>query len=224
MELFLFTLFIWLLALFFLRPMPSDLKEKVPSRLESFKKIQATFWLGVIFCTVFYFFSNGTFNQLEDNWFRLFGINNIEIFIPWWFLQAFTNNFIHINFVHLLSNLSLLGILSLYERDVGGKRFLIVFLLSGIVSSVSVLLVSEDVISAGASAGLLGMGAAYFLDNPALTTKDYIIGIVSVFFVYIFVFHEKEQVSESFSMDELGHILGIFFGGIYCKLFPRNSN
>ena len=66
----------------------------------------------------------------------------------------------------------------MYERDVGGKRFLIVFLLSGIVSSVSVLLVSEDVISAGASAGLLGMGAAYFLDNPALTTKDYIIGIV----------------------------------------------
>ena len=68
MELLVFTLFIWFLGLFFLRPMPSDLKEKIPSRLESFKKIQTTFWLGVFFCPLFFFFSNGNFDELDDTW------------------------------------------------------------------------------------------------------------------------------------------------------------
>jgi len=224
MELLVFTLFIWFLGLFFLRPMPSDLKEKIPSRLESFKKIQTTFWLGVFFCTIFYFFSNGNFDELDDTWFLIFGINNIELFSPWWFFQALTNNFIHINFVHLFSNLSLLAILSLYERNVGAKRFLTVFLLSGIFSSVSVFFISEDIISSGASGGLLGIGTAYFLDNPTLKSKDYIIGVALVIFIYFFVFQESEQASENFRIDEIGHILGIICGGIYCKLFPRNHN
>ncbi len=207
--------------MFFLYPKSSDLK-KIPNKWKSFKKIQATFWLGIILSVIFLIFSNGTFIQINDSWLIIFGLNNIEIFTPWWFIQIFTHNFIHIDLLHLLSNLSILGLLSLYERNVGAKRFLTVFLFTGIFSSFSVLFISKSIISAGASAGILGLGAAYFLDHPKLTLKEYIIGIILLLFAYWYLeFQTKQGIYETYNIDKWGHILGLFSGVAYCKLFPR---
>lgn len=224
MALFLTTIFVWTIILFFVRPNPSDLQAKIPSHWESFKGIQATFWLGIFLIITFLIFSGVTFNELNKDWFAILGINNLGIFTPWWFVQTVTHNFIHVNRLHLWTNLSFLGMLSLYERNVKARRFLIVFLLSGTLSSISMLFVSSPGVAAGASAGLFGLGAAYLLDTPKLTLKEYILGFGVIIFLFLILsYTENDRVvdSLSFKVDHWGHAFGLIFGAIFCKLFPR---
>lgn len=82
MVIFLLTIFAWFACLFFLRPNPSDLQTKIPSYWESFKKIQATFWLGIFLILIFFILSDSTFINLDENWFRILGVNNINLFTP----------------------------------------------------------------------------------------------------------------------------------------------
>lgn len=224
MTLFLLTILVWTITLFFLRPSPNDLQAKIPGYWECFKKIQATFWLGIFLIVTFFVLSNGTFVELDEDWFAILGINNVNIFVPLWFVQTTTHNFIHINLLHLWTNLSFLGILSLYERNVNAKRFLLVFLFSGVLSSISMFFLSTPTIAAGASAGLLGLAAAYLLDIPKLTFKEYLAGFgVIIFLFLIFSFSESDRTvdSLSFEIDTWGHLFGLVFGLIFCKLFPR---
>lgn len=221
MVLLIVIISLWWAGLFFSCPKPSDLRAKIPGRWESFKQIQATFWLGVVLCITFFVFSEGAFGQIGEDWFLMFGVSNVETFTLRWFMQTFTHNFIHIDLLHLLTNLSFLGLLSLYERRVKAKRFLAVFLFAGAVSSISVLFVYDPVITAGASAGLLGLGAAYFLDNSRLTVKEYVQGIGLVFLVYwMLSIQSGSPKVELYQIDEWGHILGLIAGILFCKVFP----
>lgn len=224
MALFLVTIFVWIITLFFLRPSPNDLQAKIPGYWESFKKIQATFWLGIFLIVTFFALSNGTFDELNESWFVILGVNNLYTFTPWWFVQTITHNFIHLNLIHLWTNLSFLGILSLYERNVKAGRFLLIFLFSGILSSISIFLFSNQTVSAGASAGLFGLAAAYLLDIPKLTFKEYLPGfgmIIFLFLIFSVAENKKTADSLSFEIDTWGHLFGLMFGLIFCKIFPR---
>ncbi len=226
MALFLITIFVWAITLFFLRPNPSNLQTKIPSFQESFRGIQATFCLGIFMIVVFFILSGGTFNELNDDWFAIFGVNNLDIFTPWWFIQTVTHNFIHFNWMHLWTNLSFLGMLSLYERNVRARRFLLVFLFSGVFSSVSMLFILSPSVAAGASAGLYGLAAAYLLDTPMLTLKEYLLGFGLIILLFLILsYGENKRMVDSlpFNIDTGGHILGLIFGAIYCKLFPRKA-
>ncbi len=224
MILFFSTLILWCFVLIFLRPYPSDLHAKTPTIWESFKEIQATFWLGILLSLIFLLSSDGSFKQINEIWWRVFGVNNSNFETPFWIVQAFTHNFIHLNLIHLLSNLTLLGMMSLYERKVKIKRFLTIFLLSGIFSSISVWFISEPAISAGASAGLFGLAAAFILDQEKMTLKEYAMAISFIFFLYFMLsFQSNQNQSNSFKTDELGHILGLTFGILYCIIFPKEN-
>lgn len=226
MVLFLLTIFIWFACLFFLRPNPSDLQAKIPSHWESFKKIQATFWLGIFLILAFFIFSGGAFIDINKDWFAILGINNVNLFNPWWFVQAFTHNFIHINLLHLWINLSFLGVLSLYERKVTAGRFLTIFLFGGVLSSASMFFVSNPMVAAGASAGLFALASAYLLDTPGLTRKEYLLGVGIVVFLFLLLsFSETKKTTDSlnFEIDFWGHAFGLIFGVIFCKLFPRKA-
>jgi len=224
MVIFLLTIFVWFACLFFLRPNPSDLQAKIPSYWESFKKIKATFWLGIFLILVFFIFSGGTFIDINEDWFAILGVNNVNLLTPWWFIQAFTHNFVHINLLHLLVNLTFLGMLSLYERKVSAGRFLAVFLFGGVLSSTSMFLMFTPTVSAGASAGLFALAGAYLLDTPGLTRKDYILGLGMIVFLFLVLsFSETRKSAESlnFEIDFWGHAFGLIFGIVFCKLFPR---
>ncbi len=224
MLLFLATIFLWSTVLLFLRPNPNDLQAKIPNYWESFRKIQATFWLGIFLIIVFFISSGGTFVEVNKNWFAILGVNNLEMFTPWWFVQTITHNFIHLNLLHLWANLSFLGILSLYERKVGASRFLSVFIFSGMLSSISLFFVATPIISAGASAGLFALAAAYLLDIPKLTFKEYLLGISMIIFLFlIFNYTESKRTVDTFEIDTWGHLFGLLFGLIFCKLFPRKA-
>jgi membrane associated rhomboid family serine protease len=80
-------------------------------------------------------------------------------------------------------------------------------------------------VSVGASAGLFGLAAAYLLDIPKLTFKEYLLGfgtIIFLFLIFSFAENQKKTVdSLSFEIDTWGHLFGLLFGLIFCKLFPR---
>jgi rhomboid protease GluP len=74
----------------------------------------------------------------------------------WWRLLSCM--FLHIGFIHLLVNgysLRMLG--PLLERLYGGWRFAVLYLLSGLIGSIAAVIVSPDVLSAGASGAIWGL-------------------------------------------------------------------
>jgi membrane associated rhomboid family serine protease len=224
MVLFLLTLSVWSVCFFFIRPTPADLNVVVPCRWKSFKEVQSVYWLGVFLMVVFLVSSQGSFLNIEETWYVLFAVNNV-LFDVWSLVQSFTHIFFHFNFVHLIANLSFLGLLSVYKREVTTSRFLGIFLVSGIFSALSIFFMDGASFSIGASGGLFGLAAAYFLDVRGLTMKDYFIGSVMLVILFLIVSVTDVQTSESFSgnIDTLGHFFGLVSGVFICRLFPRKE-
>lgn len=108
---------------------------------------------------MFYVTTDFDFVVNELDYFQYSLINDADIFLssPY---RVFTNIFIHADFVHFLGNILGLGLSSLYERRVGAKRFLLVLFISFMVSNLSILFYSGDVVESGMSGGIFGLGAA----------------------------------------------------------------
>jgi membrane associated rhomboid family serine protease len=70
--------------------------------------------------------------------------------------------FLHVNALHLILNMANFVFLGLYlERLFGHIRFLLIYLLSGIISCIASFLFAPDAISVGASGAILGLVGAY---------------------------------------------------------------
>jgi len=221
---FLISIFIWGLGLFFLRPSPADLRESIPGYWESFRDVKGAFWLGVIFILAFFIFSGGAFYELEKHWLLILGSTNFEAFKPLWFVQAVTSNFININWQHLWVNLLFLGVLSIYERRVGARRFLTIFILSGIFSSTSVFFSSEVAVSVGSSGGLAGVAAAFILDVPKLKWREYALGLsIVVLLLGLSTFPDNDIEWLKSEVDTLAHFMGLLCGAAFCRCFPING-
>lgn len=88
--------------------------------------------------------------------------------------RLFTPIFVHIGWEHFLFNtITLFFLGQLSEKLYGHFKFLILFFLSGIMGNVFVLLLTPEVIVAGASTSIFGLFAAivvtgYFSKNPKL--------------------------------------------------------
>ena len=82
-------------------------------------------------------------------------LNQASYFEPWRFL---TSIFLHGGFAHLLYNLFALALFgSILEKLIGGKKFLLVFFLSGLLANlVSVNFYSSSLGASGAIYGILG--------------------------------------------------------------------
>jgi membrane associated rhomboid family serine protease len=77
----------------------------------------------------------------------------------WRFL---TPVFLHVNALHLILNMANFVFLGMYlERLFGHIRFLLVYLLGGIISCIASFLFSPDALSVGASGAILGLVGAY---------------------------------------------------------------
>jgi membrane associated rhomboid family serine protease len=227
----LFTIIIvltWVTALFSVVPAPNDLSIPKPEKLKSFKKIKGSVTLGLILILVYHFTSNGNFEASDDKAFALLGINNISILTPIWFLQLVTNIFVHANWLHLVSNLIVLAILSLYEREVGTRKFLVLFILSGFFASFSVLLNTSPMVSAGASGALFGLGGAYILhpvvSNSSHTTQELITRIILLAVLFIFISlqttHQEGIGNGTTKIDTWAHLYGLIIGSLLSKYLP----
>lgn len=74
----------------------------------------------------------------------------------WW--RLLTSVFVHAGLIHLTNNmLALFFIGPFLELSIGSKKFMIIYLLTGIIASITSLLFNDSTISVGASGAIFGM-------------------------------------------------------------------
>ncbi len=212
--------------LLFYRPSPDSLKDAPLTFLENFKQIKAAFFFGLLFFGIFLFTSDFGFNEVNQQLYRLFALNNVSAAAILWPLQSVTHLFIHINFPHVLTNVAGLGIAATYERQVGSARFLLILMVASLSSIPSILFYSEPIAICGISGGVFGLAAAYFTDQEGLSTKEWLYAvIICIVFLAILSVGGKIDSTASdslqFKIDNYGHALGALGAIVYCRFRPR---
>ncbi len=103
--------------------------------------------------------------------------------------RMFTSIFLHANINHLLQNiigLIMFGIV--LEAVIGWKRFLEVFILSGLVGNIAILLYDPSVIALGSSGALMGIIGALTYLRPFMPVYFYVpLPVISLSVIYILI-------------------------------------
>lgn len=225
MILFAISALVYTLTLLLVRPAPSSLKAELPGFWQHFASLKISLLLGLCLLGVFLFSSAFRFIETEAGILASFAMRGgwtLEARSP---LRGLTHWLLHIDIRHLLANVAFLGLLSVYERRVGAQRFVTVLLVACLASSVSAFFYSASTVICGLSGGLFGLAAAYFVDERALTTKDWLTGI-ALFCVMVGMFTLNDAMRSSaandldFEIDHIGHFLGAIGAIAYCRVRP----
>ena len=213
---------LYVAVLLFVRPMPESLKAKRVSFKEHFRSIKMSLFFGVLILVIFLVTSQFAFVKTDENVLKILALNNVYSFTSLWWIQLFTHQFVHINLLHVATNLTGLGLACVYERRVGSKRFVMVLLVSSMASTLSIFFYTQPIFVTGISGGIFGLAAAYFTDNNTLTTKEWL-GAIAMFVVLIVMFSladiaKTKNTSLDFSIDYLGHAIGAVSAIVYCRL------
>jgi rhomboid protease GluP len=128
--------------------------------------------------------------------------------------RVFTCLFVHIGIIHLCSNLVALQFAGILLEEVFGTwKISFIYFLSGITSSLSSLLINENVVSAGASGAIFGLYGLYFAliltKHPATDFSKAFLPIVVLFIVYNLI------LGLSGNIDNAAHIGGLVTGFMY---------
>ncbi|MHB8074787.1 rhomboid family intramembrane serine protease [Desulfosporosinus fructosivorans] len=134
--------------------------------------------------------------------------------------RFFSSTFIHIGIIHLAFNLYALWALGpLTEESLGHRRFLIIYILSGLGGSIASFFFSP-VLSAGASGaifGLLGALLYYSYKRPALWRSGLGMNLVVVILINLgFGFVQP-------GIDNFAHLGGLITGTLTCFVITRKK-
>jgi len=209
--------------LLFIKPSPKSFRDKPLTLKENFLAIKGSLVLGLLLLTVHLLISDFNFLELDEKVYlslALHHINDDNFLIS----QFFTNIMVHQNLLHLLSNLSLIGLLSVYERRVGLGRYVVVVLVSGLFSGLSIFFYEVGMVSSGISGVVFGLGAVFFTDEENLTYKDWLYAIFIFLLLAIMLsyrdYYELQKMGNvSFQIDYIGHFLGALGAIAYTRLF-----
>lgn len=205
------------------KPAPASFKDSPPSFIQHTQNIKATLLLGILLIVLFGITTDFTGIALAEQFYVLTLSKSMEnpLLLP---LQVITHNVIHLNSIHLISNIFILMLLSCYERRVGAKRFLMVLTVATAGSVGSIFFLPENVFVCGLSGGILGLGAALFTDNRNSSSKEWFISIATFLGLFLlFTIQGELQLTErgkAMQTDHIGHILGIASAVAYCRCFP----
>ena len=149
---------------------------------------------------------------------ELFVLNQANIFThPWMF---FTAIFLHGSIAHLFFNMIALLIFGpMLEQQIGGKNFLLVYLIGGIVGNVIGIFFYPQAL--GASGAIMAMFGTLVVLMPRLTVLIY--GIIPMPLWAMAVLWFLLDFFGSFTASSIGHIVhiaGLIYGlafGFYLK-------
>jgi rhomboid protease GluP len=132
--------------------------------------------------------------------------------------RIITNFFVHIGFLHLAFNMyALLFIGVLLERHLGTSRFLVAYMLTGILASVASLYWHPNTISAGASGAIFGMyGVFLALLTTNLIEKTQRAALMTS--IAIFVAYNLLNGTKG-GIDNAAHVGGLVSGLLIGYLF-----
>lgn len=158
---------------------------------------------------------------LNPEFIPLYSLSRRGIFENGFVFQLLTANLLHIDLFHLVTNLSVLVLLSAYERRVGWRRFTAVFWISAVISSATDLMLPQRQGQfMGASGGLCGLAAGYFLDYSDLSLPDWIKGLLIVLFIVGFYSYLGPVIKDDWTgeIDHGAHFAGVCAGAAYIYL------
>lgn len=207
-------------AITFLRQKPLSLWDAPRGKWTHLKTIKASYLLSVLLIIVFWTTANMTMGTPDTNHLFQWGLitDNVMAGHVW---QLITNNFLHLNALHLYSNIIALLLLTTYEQRVGFHRYATIFFLSGLASSTLRLFIGEFDVSVGASAGIYGLAAAYFMDREDIWHKKWPHALCGFILTAAFLSYSSGQKITDLQIDHWSHILGALTAIIYIAIFPR---
>lgn len=211
--------------LLLIKPAPESLKCPSLSFEENFKLVWASLFIGLFVLSIYQLTTKFTFIDVDEGMYYLFALNNKRELAYLWPVQFITHSFIHVNILHIIGNLSGLGLASIYERRVGAKRYFTVLFISCLASTPSIFFYTKAIAVSGISGGVFGLFAAYFTDRNDLSLKDWAIAIVLFVFIAVLVTIDGlsktgSEIIPDFQIDYIGHILGAIGAIIFCRLCP----
>ncbi|MDA3856385.1 MAG: rhomboid family intramembrane serine protease [Candidatus Woesearchaeota archaeon] len=142
--------------------------------------------------------------------------------------NAVTSLFFHINIYHFLINVVILLMFGLIlEKKIGSFKFLVVYLLSGILGNYAQVFLFEGTLILGASAALFGMLGALMMRSPLLDIRVFgflkvpLIVLLGSFFTFsslIGVYLNLDFVS-----GDVAHFIGLLIGIVVIGFFYIDS-
>ncbi|XRP96509.1 rhomboid family intramembrane serine protease [Methanocaldococcus sp. 16A] len=149
---------------------------------------------------------------------------NLFTNMPW---QIITSMFMHADITHLLVNMFVLFIFGTYlENMVGSKKYLLIFLLSGIVGNLAYIiyayLTGDYNPSVGASGAIFGIMGALAILSPHLKVVVFPLPIPVSIRVAVAIFALIDLILLPYSLKtgiaHITHLAGLITGLIFGKL------
>lgn len=214
------TLYAGLLIL--IRPAPASLRDTPPTYGENLQRICGSLVTGTGLMVVYLLTSRLTFLQPDPDLLQLLSLPSTRVSVQNSVFQAFTHLFIHANLVHLVANVSAIGLLSAYERRAGTRRFFAVLSIGCLASIPSILFYQEPARICGISGGVFALAAAFFTDETDLNVKEWMTSIlIFVAFTALLTLGDIfGSRGNTMQVDHAGHALGALGGILYCRLRP----
>ncbi|WP_283678237.1 rhomboid family intramembrane serine protease [Lentilactobacillus sp. Marseille-Q4993] len=139
-----------------------------------------------------------------------FGAKFNPLIVQGEYWRLFTPMFIHIGFTHILMNGITLYFIGQYvEQIFGHTRFLVLFIVSGIVGNLASFAFSISV-SAGASTAIFGLFGAFMMLGESFSDNPVISSMAKTFLLFI-VLNIGMSLATS-GIDIAGHIGGLVSG------------
>jgi rhomboid protease GluP len=214
-------------ALLSYRPAPVSLRESGAQSLgERTTQVRGTLALGLVLILIYALGTGASSFSTDDAVLARFGESVSGVLQQGRVYQIVTAIFLHADFFHLLSNLTVLAVLSWYECQHGTARFYFVFIWSAVVDTViGLAFLSPGVVTMGASAGLFGLVAAYFIDGE-IRPKGFgqwaKVGLV-IMGLSLIISLSGELTKHELKIDHIGHLLGAAGGIAFCRLWPSKQ-
>ncbi|MFI3260429.1 MAG: rhomboid family intramembrane serine protease [bacterium] len=156
-------------------------------------------------------------NMLTNNFIYYLGINNSTLVEKGQYYRLFTCIFMHADFIHLFFNMYALYILGRQvENYIGKIKFLIIFILSGIIGSAFSIIVNPGIFALGASGAIFGLASA--LVYLGLHYRSYLSRLLAHELMPVILINLFIGFTVS-SIDNAAHIGGLVAGYLIASSF-----
>jgi len=171
-----------------------------------------TLWVAVSIIVIF------ILQTFVEGFTNLFVLNSQSWIQPWRFI---TSIFLHGSIQHLLGNMfALLFFGLILEKTVGSKKFILIYLISGILANL--IAINYYSSSLGASGAIMGIIGALTILRP--TMQVWAFGIIMPMFIaaVVWVVVDAVGIFIPSNTGHIAHLTGIFFGGVFALLIRKD--